>query len=140
MLIINDNLRIPLREFHFTFVRSSGPGGQNVNKVSSKAVLRWNVTESSHVPEEVRQRFLRHFRRRLTKDGELLITSDRFRDQGRNIADCLAKLRNMLASVAEKQKPRRNTRPTRTSVYRRLTEKHIRSRRKAFRRPPAGEE
>jgi ribosome-associated protein len=135
MLIINPQLKIPLRELRFTFVRSSGPGGQNVNKLNTKALLRWPVTKSPSLPEAVRRRFLAKYRRRITSEGDLLITSQRFRDAGRNVADCLEKLREMLAEAAVAPKSRRPTRPTRASVQRRLDEKRKHSRKKQQRRP-----
>ncbi len=71
MLVVNSRIRIPDSELEFSYVRSSGPGGQNVNKVSSKAVLRWNAAASGSLPADVRQRFLAKYRSRLTTDGEL---------------------------------------------------------------------
>ena len=136
MLVINPRLKIPLREFQFSFARSSGPGGQNVNKVSTKATLRWPVLTSRTLPDSVRQRFLAKYRRRVTAEGELVITSQRFRDAGRNVADCLEKLRTMLAESAVTPKTRRPTKPTRASVRRRLQAKQRQSRRKQLRRKP----
>src|SRR5438128_2016590 len=104
MLTISSKIQIPLSEIEFSFARSSGPGGQNVNKVSSKAVLRWNPASSAGLPPDVFFRFLEHFKNRLTKNGDLILTSDKFRDQIRNQDDCLNKLKNMLLSVAEPQK------------------------------------
>jgi ribosome-associated protein len=134
MLIVNSRLRIPLAEIQFTFARSSGPGGQNVNKVSSKAVLRWAVVSSPSLPETVRRRFLTKYRRRVTSEGELLMTSQRFRDAGRNVTDCLEKLRAMLADAAEVPTPRRPTKPTKGSVRRRLDNKRKLSQKKQGRR------
>src|SRR5438132_7573531 len=94
------SISIPPDELHFQFAKSSGPGGQNVNKVNSKAVLHWNPTASGGLPEPVRARFLARFGGRLTGEGYLVITSQRNRDQGRNAADCLEKLREMLLAVA----------------------------------------
>src|SRR5580704_4135357 len=96
VLTVNSRIQIPHEEFTFTFVRSSGPGGQNVNKVNSKAVLRWPILHSVTLPSEVRQRFVGRFGRRLTGEGELVLSSQRYRDQGRNVADCLEKLKAML--------------------------------------------
>jgi ribosome-associated protein len=134
MLVVNSRIRIPLREFRFTFARSSGPGGQNVNKLNTKAVLRWSVAQSPSLPENVRSRLLAKQRRRITSEGELLITSQRFRDAGRNVADCLEKLRRMLAEAAATPKARRATRPTRASVHRRLERKRQHAQKKRGRR------
>jgi ribosome-associated protein len=127
MLIITRQLQIPLAEFEITFARSSGPGGQNVNKVNSKALLRWAVRGSASLPEAVRARFLQKYCARLTNEGELLVTSQRFRDASRNAQDCLEKLRTMLLGVAQAPKIRRATRPSRGSVERRLQGKRRQS-------------
>ncbi|MBN1588413.1 MAG: aminoacyl-tRNA hydrolase [Pirellulales bacterium] len=140
MLVVTPRLKIPLKEFQFTFVRSSGPGGQNVNKVSTKAQLRWPVVESPSLPEAVRGRFQAKFRRRITADGDLLVTSQRFRDAGRNVADCLEKLRAMLLEVAAAPKTRRPTKPTRASKRRRLDAKRRLSQKKQRRQSPPREE
>lgn len=127
MLEINSRIKIPLREFDFQFSRSSGAGGQNVNKVNTKATLRWDVAGTGSLPEEVRGRFLEKFRRRITLEGELVLSSQRFRDQGRNVADCIEKLRVMIEEAARRPKKRTATKPTRGSKERRLKEKHLRS-------------
>jgi len=136
MLIVNARLQIPLSEFRFTYARSSGPGGQNVNKVNTKATLRWRVALSPSLSQEIRDRFLVRYQRRVTAGGELLITSQRFRDAGRNTADCVERLRRMLLEVSAPPKRRKPTRPTRASVRRRLAEKRGRSRIKQHRRLP----
>lgn len=138
MLIITPILQIPLREFEFTFARSSGPGGQNVNKVSSKALLRWPVLRSPTLPDAVRARLLAKYGRRVTSAGDLLVSSDRFRDAGRNVADCLEKLRGMLLDAASPPKRRVRTKPSRSSKRRRLDDKRQHSRKKEHRRagPP----
>jgi ribosome-associated protein len=133
-LIVNSRWKIPLREFQFTFVRSSGPGGQNVNKVASKATLRWNVVESPSVPPSVKARFVEQYRRRITSEGYLIITSQRYREAGKNEYDCLEKLRRMLAEAAVTAKPRKPTRPTRGSVQRRLDQKRKTAQKKSLRR------
>jgi len=135
MLVVNARLKIPISEFTFTFARSPGPGGQNVNKVNTKAQLRWAILQSPSLPEAVRQRFLAKFATRVTAEGDLLLTSRRFRDAGRNVADCLEKLRGMLAAVATAPRPWRPTRPTAGSVRRRLQRKHEQSEKKQQRRP-----
>jgi ribosome-associated protein len=136
MLVVNPRLRVPLREFRFTFARSSGAGGQHVNKVNTKATLRWSVVTSPSLAEGVRRRFLERFRRQITSSGELVISSQRFRDQGRNVADCLEKLRAMLAEVATPPRRRKPTRPTRASVEQRLRTKRKTALRKHLRRRP----
>ncbi|HEY4309478.1 MAG TPA: alternative ribosome rescue aminoacyl-tRNA hydrolase ArfB [Pirellulales bacterium] len=140
MLVVNSRLQIPLSEFEFTYARSSGPGGQNVNKVNSKALLRWPVAHSAALPAEVRERFLRRYASRVTTAGELLISSQRYRDQGRNAEDCLEKLRVMVAEVAVRPTTRRKTRPTRASKERRLDTKREESSKKKLRRSPQRDE
>ncbi len=133
MFIVNEKLQIPLREFHFQFARSSGPGGQNVNKVASKAVLRWDMAASPSVTEDVKHRLRARHPRRMTLEGEVVIASSRFRDQGRNVADCLEKLRSALAEASSPPKLRRPTRPTRASIEKRLQDKRARSEKKRMR-------
>lgn len=133
MLIVSPRLQIPLREFEFTFARSSGPGGQNVNKVSSKATLRWAVHRSPSLPDAVRARFAEKHHRRINSEGCLILSSERFRDAGRNVADCLEKLRAMLLEAATPPRPRKPTRPTRASQRRRLDTKRRQSEKKSSR-------
>lgn len=120
-------------EFQFSFVRSPGAGGQNVNKVNSKAVLRWNVVNSPSLSESVRQRFLNRWPRRVTGDGDVVITSSRYRDQLKNKEDAIDKLANMLEEVAFPPKKRKKTKPTKGSKERRLKEKKLRSETKSRR-------
>ena len=134
MLDINDRIRIPEEEFSWSFVRSGGPGGQNVNKVASKAVLRWNLTASPSVPDDVKGRLRERLPSRITNEGDLLITSQRYRDQERNRLDCVEKLREMLRAAAIPPKTRRKTKPTRGARERRLADKRRRASIKAARR------
>jgi ribosome-associated protein len=123
MLVVKPDLKIPLWEFEFSFARGSGPGGQNVNKVNSKAVLRWNIVKSGHIPDAVRARFLAKFPTRVTSEGFIVLASDRHRDQGRNVAECLERLRAMLLEAARPVKKRKKTKPTKGSREDRLSTK-----------------
>jgi ribosome-associated protein len=134
VFVVNSHIQIPESEFEWSFVRSSGPGGQNVNKVSSKAVLRWKALASTALAGGVRERFLARYGRRLTAEGELIVSSQRYRDQRRNIDDALAKLRAMLEAIAQPPKGRRKTKPTRAAVAERIQSKQARSRIKQMRR------
>lgn len=139
MLEVNSRIQIPEDEFEFSYSRSSGPGGQNVNKVNSKALLRWPVTVSPSLPEEIRSRFMERYRSRLTEAGDILVTSQRYRDQGRNVDDCLEKLREMILAVATRPKTRKATKPSRASRRRRLEGKRQVSEKKAGRKGVRGE-
>ena len=136
MLEVDGRIQIPDSEFTFAFSRSGGPGGQNVNKVCSKALLTWDATRSPSIPQDVRERFLMRYPRRMNKDGMLLITSQRYRDQSRNTQDCLNKLVELLLSVAVAPTKRRATGPSRGAKQRRLNDKHVRSDKKQSRRRP----
>ncbi|HEY9786803.1 MAG TPA: alternative ribosome rescue aminoacyl-tRNA hydrolase ArfB [Candidatus Obscuribacterales bacterium] len=136
VLSVGSNIYIPISEFEFTFARSGGPGGQNVNKVNSKAVLRWRVTESPSLPDDVKERFLERFGRRVTTDGDVLVTSQRYRDQDRNVDDCLEKLRAMIETVAEAPATRRPTKPSAAVKRRRAETKRKASAKKQQRRAP----
>ena len=127
-------ISIPQDELQFTYARSSGAGGQNVNKVNSKAILRWNPMTSRALTEGVRARFLHSFGSKLTGEGELILMSDRHRDQGRNAADCLEKLKEMISSVWRAPKKRKPTKPTYGSKQRRLQSKKARGETKQGRR------
>jgi len=136
MLVVNANISIPYTEFDFSFARSGGPGGQNVNKVNTKVTLRWTVQKSPSIPDGVKQRFTAKYARRINKEGELVIYSQRFRDQGRNVADCIDKLRALILDVATAPKRRRKTKPSRGSIERRLKNKRHKSDKKQQRRRP----
>ena len=137
MLTVNSKIKVPLKEFEFSFSRSSGPGGQNVNKLNTKALLRWHIRSTKSLPPGVRERFIQKYKRRITTDGDILITSQRFRDQGRNVADCLSKLRDMILTVEVAPKIRRATKPSRGSKVRRRKAKEINKQKKQRRKPPS---
>lgn len=123
---------IPDSELVFNFVRSSGPGGQNVNKVNSKAVLRWSVLRSPSLSEEERLLLIRKLP--VTVSGDLVIMCDRHRDQGRNREECRVRFREMLLGAFNKPKDRKKTRPTRASQKKRRESKKHQSEKKALRR------
>jgi ribosome-associated protein len=139
-MILKENIQIPESEFQFTFARSGGPGGQNVNKVASKAVLHWDLAANVTLPSEVKERFVQQNRWRITTEGVLVLDSQRFRDQAKNVADCLEKLREMLLRSLHVPKKRRPTKPSRSSKERRLKAKRHVSKQKAHRRRPGTEE
>ena len=128
------DIQFSQNELQFTYARSSGAGGQNVNKVNSKAVLNWNPSQSQAMPEPVRDRFMKRYGSKLNAEGDLIIMSERPRDQGRNAADCLEKLREMIRSVWFPPKKRKPTKPTFGSKQRRLKAKKEHSEKKSNRR------
>ncbi len=134
MLVVTNNIQVPLREISFTYARASGPGGQNVNKVNSKATLRWNIEKTDSIKESVKKRFRAQFGQRISTEGELVIHSDRFRDQARNVADCLEKLRSMLSQVAKPPKRRIATKPSKNAVKSRLDGKKQHGEKKKLRK------
>lgn len=117
-----------------SFAASSGPGGQHVNKVASKAVLRWDVAGSPALLADDRELLLLRLRSRLTTGGELVLSSDRYRDQGRNVDDVLDRLVSLLRAALYRAPPRKKSRPTRASKERRLASKRRRSEVKRGRR------
>jgi ribosome-associated protein len=140
ILNVDDRIQVPLSEFEFVFSRASGPGGQNVNKVSSRVQLRWLIAESSALPADVAERFRRLNRRRINTDGVFQISSQRYRDQSRNKADCLEKLAGLLEEASRKPRRRKRTRVPRRAHERRLAEKKRRSETKQRRQRPEAPE
>ena len=127
MLAIADDLEIPEGELVERFVRSAGPGGQNVNKVASAVELRFDVAGSRVLPDAVRVRMLLRRDRRLTDAGVLVIQANRFRDQGKNREDARARLIALVRAALIVPKRRIATRPTRASKERRIDAKKTRS-------------
>lgn len=126
---------IPAQALEWQFARSGGPGGQHVNRTSSKAQLRFDLLHCPHLPEDVRRRVLARERPRLSVEGMLVISSQRHREQPRNVADCLAKLAAILERGLRPPKPRRPTRVPRSAIAARLEGKKRRAETKRSRRP-----
>jgi ribosome-associated protein len=126
MLTISRNITLPESELVERFLRADGPGGQHVNRTESAVELRFDVVNSSALPEEVRTRLLARNDRRLTGDGILVIQGRRFRDQGRNREDVRERLAEIVRGVLLPPKKRVATRPTRASKERRLAGKQQR--------------
>jgi ribosome-associated protein len=125
---------IPASELSFAFSRSGGPGGQNVNKVSSKVELRWNPTTTAVLTPDDRAWLVDRLRNRLTNDGELIITSTATRDQLKNRDDAASKLALIVRTALERPKQRKPTRPTRSAKRRRVHDKRHHSAIKRARR------
>ncbi|MBM4070565.1 MAG: aminoacyl-tRNA hydrolase [Planctomycetes bacterium] len=138
MIVINERIALAAEEISWKFARSGGPGGQNVNKVASKAMLFWDLASSPGVPDDVKSRLRSLFPSRVTTAGAFLVSSQRFRDQERNRQDCLDKLRELLLQAAHQPRKRCPTRPSRSSREARLQDKKHRAARKSARRsrPP----
>jgi ribosome-associated protein len=136
MLKITPSITIDEREIREVFVRASGPGGQNVNKVSTSVQLRFNAAHSPSLPDDVREMLMRLAGKRMTSTGELIIEASRFRTQERNRTDARERLTQLIRMATIKPKSRRKTRPTRASRKRRLDEKRRRGHVKRLRRSP----
>ena len=135
MIRITPDISIRETELKLDFIRSSGPGGQNVNKVATAVQLRFDVVRSLSLPEDVRQRLLRIAGKRVSKEGVLLIDARRFRTQERNRQNAVERLVQWIRRAAEKPKKRIKTRPTLSSKERRLEGKRQRSETKRLRKP-----
>lgn len=135
-LQINDRIAIPASELQESFARSGGPGGQHVNKVETKVELRWRPEESAALSEQDRRYLLRRLGSRLTRSGELVVTSSRTRDREKNREDARARLASAVSAALARPARRRPTRPTRGSIARRLEGKRRRSRKKNARKAP----
>jgi ribosome-associated protein len=134
MIRVTPEIEIDEEEIQEDFIRSSGPGGQNVNKVATAVQLRFDVAHSPSLSDDVRERLARLAGRRITDDGVLVIDARRYRTQERNRRDAVDRLVALIAKAAERPKPRRPTKPTGASRERRLESKRHRGETKRRRR------
>jgi len=135
VIAATDTIAINEEELHEEFVRSSGPGGQNVNKVATAVQLRFDVAHTSSLPEDVRSRLMTIAKNRITDEGILVIDARRYRTQQRNRRDAREKLIHLIQKAAEQPKSRRRTKPPPAVDEERLEKKRQHSTKKKLRRP-----
>lgn len=134
MIQITDTFAIRESELTFEFIRASGPGGQNVNKVATAVQLRFDAANSPALPKHVLERLPKIAGKRMTESGVLIITAKRYRTQEKNRKDAIDRLVTLLQKAAEEPKPRKQTRPSRAAAQKRLEAKHRRSEKKESRK------
>ena len=131
---VTSKIEIPDEDLRFTFSRSSGPGGQNVNKVNTKALLTFDLENTTVLPEALKMRIRKEHANRINSDGQLLISNQESREQARNRQNCLDKLLEIIGGCLKQPKKRRPSHPTRASKRRRLDSKKKNSQKKKDRR------
>jgi len=134
MFVIAPDLLLNESELKFSFINSPGPGGQNVNKVATAALLRFNVLQSPSLTDAVRERLLNSLRNKITAQGDLIIKASRYRTQEANKQDAIERLSAMLLAAATPPKPRKKTKPSKASIKKRQNNKKMHSEKKALRR------
>lgn len=139
MIEVTPSLSIDENEIQLDFIRSSGPGGQNVNKVASGVQLRFNVETSTSLPDDVKFRLRSIAKNRITDEGVLIIDAHQYRTQEQNRADAILRLIDLIRQAAQPPKPRKKTRPSNAAKAKRLEEKRKRSEVKKLRKYSPGE-
>ena len=140
MLEITPEIQLDDDEIQLAYIRAHGPGGQNINKVSTAVQLRFNVKASPSLPQEVKQRLVRLAGNRLTSEGILIIVSRQYRSQEQNRQAAFERLTRLVRQASQPLKPRHKTKPTRESVIRRLATKRKRSEIKRMRQKPENDQ
>ena len=136
VITINKDIKIPYSELKFDFFRSSGPGGQHVNKVETGVRLRFDMTHSIYLPEHMKKRLMLIHNSKINREGELLVESTIYKSQHRNKQEVIEKLTELLIQASQKEKKRIKTNRTKSSIAKRLNKKKKRSNIKILRKKP----